>query len=91
LEAELPIAELVLPLLPLEHRLLGECGAIGLVLYETATAPAWPPRADCFPSIPRVFEPFREESSPDWPDSNSVIPFLPNSSISLFEEGVRNG
>ncbi|KOX78979.1 hypothetical protein WN51_10191 [Melipona quadrifasciata] len=44
LEAELPIVELVLPLLPLEHRLLGECGAIGLVLYETATAPAWPPR-----------------------------------------------
>jgi hypothetical protein len=41
-----PIAEVVvLPLLvPLEYLRLGECGAMGLVLYETATAPACPPR-----------------------------------------------
>lgn len=46
LAVELPIPELVvLPLLvPLEYLRLGECGAIGLVLYETATAPACPPR-----------------------------------------------
>ena len=44
MEVEVPIVEPLVPLLPVEHRLLGECGAIGLVLYDTATAPAWPPR-----------------------------------------------
>lgn len=35
----------VVPAVPLEYLRLGECGAIGLpVLYETATAPACPPR-----------------------------------------------
>lgn len=46
LDVVLPIPEVVvLPLLvPLEYLRLGECGAIGLVLYETATAPACPLR-----------------------------------------------
>lgn len=46
LDVELPSAEVVVPppLVPLEYLRLGECGAIGLVLYETATAPDCPPR-----------------------------------------------
>lgn len=44
LDVEVPIPEPLVLLLPVEHLLLGECGAIGLVLYDTATAPAWPPR-----------------------------------------------
>lgn len=56
LDEELPMPlVVVVPVVPLEYLRLGECGAIGLVLYETATAPACPPRwYDIAPGSPSI-------------------------------------